>query len=275
MSKYTTEVRFICEHYAGLTESAGYNDIRTVINSSRSKIFDFPFPIFDENYRSVLETKILMHYYTREIALETAGLWKHFLDMRMNEIMPYYNKLYETELLEFNPFFDVDLTKDYTKKNDGTIKDVGNETDSQNSAKNSTRNDTITNSGSDEHEGENSNERWDVYSDTPQGALTNVNNNTYLTNARKITDNGTDSWTNTYGRKITETETYKDTDTMSGSRKKENNQTLDTLEGYLEHLKGKTPGHSYSKLLTEYRDTILNIDLRIIDDLKDLFFNLW
>lgn len=267
MSKYTTEVRFICEHYAGLTESVGYNDIRNVIRLSRDKVFDFPYPIFDEDYRSVLETKILIHYYTREIALETAGLWKHFLDMRMNEIMPYYNKLYESELLEFNPFFTVDLTKDYTKQNDGTIKDTGTEKDSQNSSKNSTMNDTITHSGTDTH----ANTRWDVYSDTPQGALTNVDNNTYLTNARKITDSGSD----TYGHKITEAQTYKDTDTMSGTRTKDNKQELDNLESYLEHLRGKTPGVSYSKLLTEYRDTILNIDLQIINDLKDLFFNLW
>ena len=275
MSKYTTEVRFICEHYAGLTESVGYNDIRNVIRLSRDKVFDFPYPIFDEDYRSVLETKILMHYYTREIALETAGLWKHFLDFRMNEIMPYYNKLYESELLEFNPFFTVDLTKDYTKQNDGTIKDTGTEKDNQNSTKNSTRNDTITTSGADGHTGTDSYSQWDVYSDTPQGALTNVDNNTYLTNARKIMRNGNDAWTNTYGKAITENESYKDTGTMNGTRTKDNKQELDNLESYLEHLRGKTPGVSYSKLLTEYRDTILNIDLQIINDLKDLFFNLW
>ena len=259
MSKYTTEVRFICEHYAGLTESVGYNDIRNVIRLSRDKVFDFPYPIFDEDYRSVLETKILMHYYTREIALETAGLWKHFLDMRMNEIMPYYNKLYESELLEFNPFFDVDLTKDYERKNGGTITDDGKSTDKRSMNANHTDNTTTTNSGSDT--------RYDLYSDTPQGGLSGVNNENYLTNARKITD--------TYGRRITDAETYKGTQSDTINRTNQNDRTLDTLENYLEHLKGKTPGVSYSKLLTEYRDTILNIDLSIINDLKDLFFNLW
>ena len=31
MSMYTTELRYICESYAGLTESAGYNNIENVI----------------------------------------------------------------------------------------------------------------------------------------------------------------------------------------------------------------------------------------------------
>ena len=243
MSKYTTEVRFICEHYAGLTESVGYNDIRNVIRLSRDKVFDFPYPIFDEDYRSVLETKILMHYYTREIALETAGLWKHFLDFRMNDIMPYYNELYKSALLEFNPLFSVDLTKDYTKTNDGTIKDNGTETDKQTNTRRSTKDNTVE----------------DLYSDTPQGGLSGVDNKTYLTNARKITED----------------DTYNDTNSINGSRTKNNNQKLDNVENYLEHLKGKTPGVSYSKLLSEYRDTIINVDLQIINELRDLFFNLW
>ena len=84
MSKYTTEVRFICENNAGLVDSEGYNSINQILNDCVDKVFNFDFPIFDENYRKVLEIKILKHYYTREIATETVGLWKHFLDMRLN-----------------------------------------------------------------------------------------------------------------------------------------------------------------------------------------------
>ena len=107
MSKYTTQVRFICENYAGLTESVGYGKVDEIIASARKKVFDFPYPIFDETYRNVLETKILKHFYTREIGAETVGLWKLWLNTKMNEIMPYYNKLYKSELLDFNPLYDV------------------------------------------------------------------------------------------------------------------------------------------------------------------------
>ncbi len=112
MSKYTTEVRFICEQFSGLSESAEYSDVEQVIKKCLPKVFDFQFPIFDESYRSIIETKILRHYYTREIGLETVGLWKLKLNTKLNEIMPYYNKLYKSELIEFNPLYDVELTRE-------------------------------------------------------------------------------------------------------------------------------------------------------------------
>ena len=120
MSKYTTEVRFICETEAGKLDSVGYNDIDSVINSSRSKIFDFNYPIWDNAYKPVLEGKILRHFYTREIAYETYGLWKFKLATKLQEIMPYYNQLYETTVLEFNPLYDVNLTTTHTGEGTNT-----------------------------------------------------------------------------------------------------------------------------------------------------------
>ena len=119
MSKYTTEVRYICEVNAGLTESTGGNDVEQVIANSRAKIFDFNYPIYDESYRSILETKILKHFYTREIGLETVGLWKLKLNTKMNEIMPYYNQLYKSALLEFNPLWTDDYQTLHNRKIDG------------------------------------------------------------------------------------------------------------------------------------------------------------
>lgn len=108
MAKYTTEIRSICEHYAGLTESTGFEDVDDIIEKARNKIFQ-NYPIFNENHRAELEHKILKHYYMREIGFETVGLFKLFLNERMAEIMPYYNKLYESETFEFDPFKNVDV----------------------------------------------------------------------------------------------------------------------------------------------------------------------
>lgn len=120
MSKYTTELRYICETEAGLSESVGQTKIKDVIAKAIPKIFDFDFPIFDESYRNVLETKILKHYYTREIGLETYGLWKLKLDTKLNEIMPFYNQLYKSALLEFNPLYEVDYSKTGNRDASGT-----------------------------------------------------------------------------------------------------------------------------------------------------------
>ena len=75
MSHYTTEVRFICEQYAGEFTSSDYSTVESVIENSRKKIFDFDFPIYDESYRSVLETKILKRYYTRETGSTIQTFW--------------------------------------------------------------------------------------------------------------------------------------------------------------------------------------------------------
>lgn len=243
MSKYTTQVRFICETAAGMTDSVGFNHVNDVIRLAIPNVFNFDFPIYDENYRSVLCAKILKHYYTREIGAETVGLWKLWLDTRLNEIMPYYNQLYKSAMIEFNPMYDVDLTTTHNRQSDGVNVFDG------------------SNDGSSKQTSESSNEgvSKDLFSDTPQGALDNVDNETYLTNARKVDTTG-----RAYGEANNE---------FSGSSKSET--TITSTEEYVNKVVGKTGGASYSTRLQEFRKTFLNIDTMIIDELKDLFFNLW
>lgn len=242
MSKYTTELRFICESKAGLSESVGFNQIDDVISNSWNKIFD-NFPIFDESYRSVLCSKILKHYYTREISAETVGLWQLWLNTRMGEIMPYYNKLYESALLEFDPFKDTN----YSRNHGGTFTgDTRRNGRSDVSVDNSVTSNGTSNSKN-------------LFSDTPQGAITNIENESYLTNATLIKDTDTNT-TNTDGNSTTQnTETTGITNT----------------DNWIETIIGKQSTVSYSKLLQEFRDTFLNIDVMIINDLSDLFMNIW
>ena len=223
MSKYTTEVRFICESYAGMTESKGYNDVIGIIRASWEKVFDFDFPIYDPNYKFTLCSKIIMHYYTREIGLETVGLWKLKLQTKMREIMPYYNELYKTLDLKYNPIYDVDYYREHEGKDSGSNKGD---------------NSMLTHGVG-----------YDLFSDTPQGALTGVDSETYLTNA---------------GKRIND----------SNSTGESSNEYSNTDE-YLDHVYGKFPGHSYAKMIREYRDNIINVDRQIIDELSDLFMKLW
>lgn len=250
MSKYTTEVRFICETASGLGESKGYADVDTIITNAIPKIFTFTFPIFDENYRTVLEKKILKHFYTREICEETVGLWKLRLDAKLNEIMPYYNKLYNSELLEFNPLYTANLTRKKKTNYDSNRNTSNNGTVNSTSKSNESGNDTNTNVG------------LDLYSDTPQGSITNVENETYLTNVRKTTDTGNSS--STTSNSTTGNVTNSDTGT----------DALNSTEDYLETVIG-FEGNSASDLLIKYRDTFLNIDMMVIGDLETLFFQLW
>lgn len=314
MSKYTTEVRFICETEAGYTESRGFNSVNDILAAAAPKVFNFDFPVFDESYRLPLEIKILRHYYTREISEETVGLWKLRLQDRLNIIMPYYNQLYKSELIEFNPMYDVDLTRDHKRDNDtedtgeltgkvisteaGHIKTDGNSsTDSE-----TTDNGSVSTSGtSDTTETVTTNKDvtdWDLYSDTPQGGIDvitsdndGIADNTYLTNARKKTSNdttnvngsthgstsGTQTTENTISGSIDIT-TTEETDTTNNGQTDTTNKSVNYItstEDYLEHVKGKQGTLSYSKMLEEYRETFLNIDKMILDELSDLFFGLW
>lgn len=234
MSKYTTEVRYICEKAAGLDDSVGYNDVDSVIESAIPSVFNFDFPIFDDDYKNVICAKILRHYYTREIGFETVGLWKLKLETKLTEIMPYFNQLYKSELLKFNPLYDTDLhTTHVGDKNsemnreesktgissgsrerteNGSLNTTADNVESNNvsgTSRSDIANSNVENnkssiekefSESDNRQGDKvdsrnynettGNTHYDLYSDTPQGGLTGVESQEYLTNARKITDSG-------------------------------------------------------------------------------------
>ena len=126
----------------------------TTIRNLMDNNFDFglkDYPIFDEEYRELLNNKILMHYYMDEIGFETAGLFKVYLNNKMNEIMPYYNELYKKQkdlLLNFDKT--TNLTETFTRDNTTDTNTKSNST-SSNTANGSSKN---------------------VYQDTPMGSIT-------------------------------------------------------------------------------------------------------
>ena len=191
MSKYTTEVRFICENSAGLKKSEGANNVDSILDRCWDKVFNFEFPIFDENYRKVLCKKILKHYYTREIAHETVGRWKLALNIKLNEIMPYYNQLYKSELLEFNPFYDVDLTR--TKEGSGTRDTTGSSKNTSTENGSNTKIDTVTSkeTSSDTSDSTENNTSKTNENNTSDTTKTNTNSTTETTNDNTVTNDNT------------------------------------------------------------------------------------
>ena len=247
MSKYTTEVRFICESKSGLESSVGADNVDDIISKSWDKIFTKKAPFFDEEYRSILCQKILKHYYLREICCETVGIWKLWMNTRLEEIMPYYNQLYESTKLKFDPLKDTELTRTNNNTKEryltgkATVNNIQNKTDNRNSTLNVTRK--------------------DLYSDTPQGALTGVETETYLTNARKIIDDNN--------------ENENITSKLENDANNNYNDNENTTENYVEKITGKTSGKNYSEMIIDFRNTLVNIDLLVIEEFNDLFFNLY
>ena len=236
MSKFTTEVRFICETASELAESTGFNDVENVLDKAWSKIFS-DFPIFDEEYRPELCKKILRHYYTREICCETVGRWKLFLSDKMKNIMPYYNQLYQSELLKIQPLLSIERS----------VEHKGQGSDSHSTQRSDSNNSQSTATGS--------TDTWSYYSDTPQGGIEGIQNNEYLTNATHNT--GTDGTTSTLKGGSSGSETG------SGER---SDSYVDKVSGF---------EGNQSEMLLKFRETFLNIDMMVIDEVKDLFFTLW
>lgn len=62
------------------------------------------YPIFMDGYRATLNKKIKEHFWYDEIGHETIDIFLFQLRIKMNEIMPYYNQMYEGELTKRDPY---------------------------------------------------------------------------------------------------------------------------------------------------------------------------
>lgn len=233
MSRYTIELRYLIEGNYDL----GLKD----------------YPIFDESYREQLNNKIIQHYYFREIGFETETLFKNRLNQKMNEIMPYYNQMYESSKLKIDPLSTIDLEEVFSRKSKTTGEGTSSTSGTGNNTNNFNSTDT-TDYG-----------KISKFSDIAQAQTTpnEILNDKYLTSA--TVDDGQDKNTNT-GTNTSQTES-----TTSGTSTDKRNLDEDTTLT----RKGNNGTASESELLNMYRETFLNIDMMIIDDLDELFLGIW
>lgn len=306
-SKYTTEVRYICEQKAGLQESVGFNNINSVLDKSWDKIFTTNWEIFDESYRKILCEKILRSYYTREICAETVGLWQLWLDSTLCEIMPMYNQLYKTTIYEFNPLYNTDMTTTFTKTvtgndsktttgnnskwNDVSTSSKNTKTDDY-TVKDSSKTDSTSKGNTNSERSNNDTfDETNKFNDTPQGGVNGIESGNYLTDIRMISrtgtttnssdENSTSSLNGTYtnenlnkGTTVNEGTTRSNT-SETGTTNASETGTSETTETWTEKVMGKNNSENYGQLLVEFRKSIINIDKMIIDELKPLFMQLW
>lgn len=248
MSKYTTQLRWIVEQIGqGLEVPEGqeYADaVYKYIGLSK-------YPIFDENYRSHLNDKIIDHYYFREIGQETAAQFAQMMKRTMQEIMPKYNRLYDVLQSDLShPLADYtrhrDIDDDYKREQEN----VGR---TENTSNSETRtNDTST-----------TNDR-NVFSDTPMSMLSNSGSPSIA---------GLDYATNvTYDDATNTINGLQSNDTFVNGRNTTSIDRNDT-RNRVEDEYGRNKSLAY--LLDEFIDKYKDIDVLVINDLSDLFFKLW
>ena len=143
--------------------------IKNLAKESRTFIFDFEYPLSNKVDKEKFETMILNHFLLRRIGFETFTSFQIQLNVKLNEIMPLYNKMFDS-LDGWNIF------------NDGEIVE-----------RNLTDNRTIENNTSANNKLNNQSETIaDLrYSDTPQNQLENLRDGSYVTDANYNKNNDT------------------------------------------------------------------------------------
>jgi hypothetical protein len=103
MDKFDWEMQYHSYTYNGVT----YGKLPIV--DDWTKLGLGTYPIFDELYRPILNGKIVDEYYKREIGVETIDMFQLVLRRKMDQIMPYWNKMYETESIPYNALDTMDI----------------------------------------------------------------------------------------------------------------------------------------------------------------------
>ena len=147
--------------------------IKDLAKVGRTKIFDFDYPLSDKISKEEFECMILNHYITRRIGFDTPTLFKIQLNVKLNEIMPMYNKMFDS-ISGWDIFKDGEKTTRYGSDN----REINSTSNTENSLHNTSNS-------------ENTSDRR--YSDTPQNELDNVKDGKYVTQYNYDTNKAEDT----------------------------------------------------------------------------------
>ena len=179
---------------------------------------------------------------------------------RIREIMPYYIQLYESEKY-MKEIEDPFATVDYTETFEQTSTD--NTTGTQSEEISNTSESSTTSSATDNRTTTEDKER--KFSNTPQGSITNLDS--YMTEA-SVEDNGaTDNL-------VSEASGSNDSNSSGTSSLETSEQKNGTVKHTLTK-KGAMGVTTFGHDMIEYRQSFLNIDLMIINELNDLFLGVY
>lgn len=77
------------------------------------EIFDFDYPFYSEERRKQFEQHFIDHFYFDEIGQETPARFKHRLKIKLNLIMPYWNKIFLADEMEQRILDNYSVTETY------------------------------------------------------------------------------------------------------------------------------------------------------------------
>lgn len=166
--------------YAILNSIVNFNaekqtKIVDLAKAGRTKIFDFDYPLTTKIKKEDFEVMILNKFLMRRIGFETVTAFKIQLCVKLNEIMPNYNMM-----------FDAMEGWDLFQNGEVTTRDLTDNRTSQNSGENT----STSNSTSTSKDDSTADMR---HSDTPQNRLQDVKDGNYVTDYNYNTNNSNGS----------------------------------------------------------------------------------
>lgn len=202
----------------------------------RTKIFNFDYPLSDKVDKEKFECMILNHFLQRRINFQTVTGFQIQLNVKLNEIMPLYNKMFDS-LDGWNIFEDGEKTT-HDSRDDRT-------TNVENTANNSLSSNSNTTS-------ENISDLR--YSKMPQNELQNIKDGKYVTDYNYNQDNATNT----------------DESTSTGSSSGTSNTKDNNI---LREEWNKSPADKIA-IYKEFQENLKSIYGMIFKDLECLFYGL-
>lgn len=131
MANYTIELRKVCDIYKREEVENWFKDYE--LSHYLTPIQIEQIQKFGVWSKDRLATKIVDHYYMREIGFETPFLFRHYAKVTMQEIMERYLPKIYSNFLEYDPLSNVDFTEEYTREILGSTEGTSNSNSSNNS----------------------------------------------------------------------------------------------------------------------------------------------
>lgn len=116
MSKYTIELRKVCDLYGRDSVEGWFKDYNISDYLTQEEI-----EVIKKRgtwNKDKLAKKIVDHYYMREIGFETIGLFKHYVKVKLNELMEEKLPLIYSSSIHYDPLVNVDYTETYSRQVD-------------------------------------------------------------------------------------------------------------------------------------------------------------
>ena len=230
--------------------------IKDLAKVGRETIFDFEYPLTENISKEDFESMILNHFLMRRIGFETVTAFRIQLNVKLNEIMPVYNKMFEA-LDNWDIFNDGEKTI----KNGTDNRTIDNTTKTENKTTSETNTtNTLENSSSTESS-ETSDKR---NSELPQDQLELLRNGSYVSNYNydQNTANSSDNSEST-GTSNSQNETNNNID-VTGNTKDKN-----TYNEIIE----RSPADKIA-IYKEFQENLKSIYGMIFKDLECLFYQL-